>query len=454
MSLLFRDVEVDGEHVDVRTRGPQVAEVGRRLPRLDEEVVDGVGGALIPGLHDHHVHLMALAAARGSVDCGPGAVAGPDALGRVLTAPSGAGWVRGVGYHESVAGSLDRLVLDSLVGGRPVRIQHRSGALWILNSLALQHVADALDDSADVERDADGVPTGRLWRYDERLRRALPEREPDLAAVGRLLTSYGITGVTDATPTTTSAAARLIDRAISPHARVTLLADGSGLDLPDRICLGPRKLLLRDHDLPTFEALTADVLDAHSAGRPVAVHCVTRESVLLTLAVLRETGTLRGDRLEHAAVVPRGTEQQIAELGLAVVTQPSFLRLRGDDYLRDVDPDDADCLYPVRRLHGAGVPVAASSDAPFGDLDPWQTMRDARDRTSQGGVVIGPDETVSSARALAGYLSSPDSPGGRPRQVAAGATADLCLLAVPLDQVLRELDAGHVRMVLVAGARV
>ncbi|WP_229758442.1 hypothetical protein [Peterkaempfera bronchialis] len=43
-------------------------------------------------------------------------------------------WVRGVGYHESVAGPLDRDRLDALVAHRPVRVQHRSGALWILNS--------------------------------------------------------------------------------------------------------------------------------------------------------------------------------------------------------------------------------------------------------------------------------------------------------------------------------
>ena len=34
-------------------------------------------------------------------------------------------WLRGTGYHESVAGELDRHALDRWVPARPVRVQHR-----------------------------------------------------------------------------------------------------------------------------------------------------------------------------------------------------------------------------------------------------------------------------------------------------------------------------------------
>ena len=64
-------------------------------------MVDAAGGALLPGLHDHHVHLMAMAAARDSVDVGTAGLAA------LRTAP-GDDWVRAVGYHESIAGPLDR----------------------------------------------------------------------------------------------------------------------------------------------------------------------------------------------------------------------------------------------------------------------------------------------------------------------------------------------------------
>ena len=102
-------------------------------------VVDAAGGAVLPGLHDHHVHLLALAAARQSIRLGPPDVGDRAAFDAALRAAAagGTGWLRGIGYHESVAGPLDRDRLDALVPGRPVRVQHRSGAMWVLNSRAL-----------------------------------------------------------------------------------------------------------------------------------------------------------------------------------------------------------------------------------------------------------------------------------------------------------------------------
>ncbi|UTP36737.1 hypothetical protein [Streptomyces rapamycinicus] len=113
-----------------------------------------------------------------------------------------------------MAGLLDRTALDGMVADRPVRLQHRGGALWILNSAGLAAVAPALDDSLDVERDAAGQPTGRLWRYDVRLRAAIGAEPPDLASVGERLASYGITGVTDATPDLDAAGLGLIATAV------------------------------------------------------------------------------------------------------------------------------------------------------------------------------------------------------------------------------------------------
>ena len=454
MTLLLRDVEVDGRRVDVRVSGARVTAVGEHLDPKGTEVVDGAGGALLPGLHDHHVHLLALAAARESVQCGPPQVADLDGLAAALLAAPGTDeWVRGVGYHESVAGPLDRESLDRLVAHRPVRVQHRSGALWVLNSTALDRVAHVLDGSADVERDEHGEPTGRLWRYDDRLRPALPARPPDLARVGRLLSGYGITGVTDATPDLASSSVDLIAEAVRTgtlRAKVTLLG-ASTLGLGPGLHHGPRKLLLRDHDLPTYDVLVDLVRAAHAEGSAVAVHCVSRESLLLTLTVLDEVGSRAGDRIEHAGVVPPGVATELARLGVAVVTQPGFLRTRGDDYLRDVSPDDLPCLYPYASLRREGVRVAASSDAPFGELDPWRIIRDATERRTAGGAVLGEQERVEARVALEGYLTGPQDPGGDRRTVLRGAPADLCLLRAPLADVLRDPTASQVRLVVVEG---
>jgi len=466
--LVLRDVEVDGRRLDVTVVDGVIAQVGppsphprSRSPRVAEDV-DGAGGALLPGLHDHHLHLFAMASAAASIDCSPAAIADLDGLAAALRGASTANeWIRAVGYHESIAGDLDRHVLDRLVADRPVRVQHRGGALWVLNSAALSRVAAALDDSGDVERDAAGAPTGRLWRYDDRLRRALPYAPPDLAEVGRRLASYGITGATDATPDLDETGLRLLGRATETGAiaqRLTLLgaplhADAAGYRAGDRIAVGPYKLHLRDHELPEFDDLVARIATAHAAGRPVAVHCVTRVSLLLTLAALAQAGPVEGDRIEHGSVVPPEARTQLGALGVRVVTQPDFLRSRGDAYLRDVDTDDVPLLYPYASLLAAGVATCAASDAPYGSADPWQVIASATTRRTAAGVVIGGDERVDASTALAGYLSAPDDPAGAPRRIQPGSPADLVLLDGPLAEALSDPSTERVRAVWIGGRR-
>ena len=72
-------------------------------------------------------------------------------------------WIRAVGYDESESGALDRGRLDALAPGRPVRVQHRSGAMWVLSSAALEQIGAAESGLAGIERDPGGQPTGRLF---------------------------------------------------------------------------------------------------------------------------------------------------------------------------------------------------------------------------------------------------------------------------------------------------
>ena len=173
---MVRNVLVHGRGlVDVGVRGgvigmiePVARTPGRRL--TGHSVVDGDGALMVPGLHDHHIHLLATAAAAASVDVGPESVADAAALGAMLRAqPRPDGWVRAIGYHETTAGDLDRDALDLLAGDRPVRVQHRSGARWTLNSAAI--AALDLDDAEHhgLERDGDRL-TGRIHRGDDWLR--------------------------------------------------------------------------------------------------------------------------------------------------------------------------------------------------------------------------------------------------------------------------------------------
>ena len=215
--------------------------------------------------------------------------------------------------------------------------------------------------------------------------------------------------------------------------------------------MGPLKVLLDDHSLPDLDDFTGRIAQARAWGRPVAVHCVTAGELALTLAAFATAGARPGDRVEHGGVIPPDAIAQLKALDLTVVTQPAFIHERGDRYAAEADAADQDDLYRCASLIGAGVPVAASSDAPYASADPWAGVVAAVARRSLGGRVLGPGEALDPARALSLYLDDPAGPGVAPRRVEVGAAADLCLLAAPLAEVLAAPSADFVRATLIDG---
>ncbi|MFJ2887145.1 amidohydrolase family protein [Streptomyces sp. NPDC087305] len=413
--MLIRNVEVEGhaEAVDVRIDGGRIAEIGVGLAGAAD--VDGRGGALLPGLHDHHIHLAALAAEAASVRVGPADVRGPTAFAAALVGGPPGEWVRAVGYHESVAGELDRWVLDALAPDRPVRVQHRTGALWVWNSAALRAVG--LDGD------------GRFWREDERLRGFVPPVRLDLDGVGRRAAALGVTGFTNADPHPASGLTQMLS--VLPQRLLVM-----GID-------EPVKLMLDDPTLPTPAQLARTIGEIRP--RPVAVHCVTRVQLLVTLLALDEVGPADGDRIEHGSVIPAETIPWLRRLGVTVVTQPHFPVERADAYAADVDADDRPHLYRCRTLTEAGVPLAAGTDAPYGTSDPWAVMRAATERED--------GERLQPRAALRLFTGEPQHPA-RARRLAVGSDADLCLLHVPLREALRTLTGELVRATYVLGRRI
>ena len=266
--------------------------------------------------------------------------------------------------------------------------------------------------------------------------------------------SLGVTGFTDATPVDDVgtldplAEARTTGRL---RQRTTVmtgpLATGG---CPDGLVLGPVKLVLDDTGLPSLDDLCDTVSGAHRAGRPVAVHCVTRAQLVLTLAAVDEAGALAGDRIEHGAVIPAELLGALRRLGVTVVTNPGFLFDRGDDYLADVDPADRSDLYRCGSLTSAGVAVAAGTDAPFGPDDPWLLVRTAVNRRSRSGQVVGAGEGLDPWQALS-LLLGPAPDAASRRAITPGAPGDLCVLFTPLAEGLRELDASNVAACVIGG---
>lgn len=429
--LIRQATLLDGTVTDIRV-GAQIEEMAPTgdglTPRVGEGVLYAGGGTVLPGLHDHHVHLRSAASSLDSFFVGPPGVSTEAELTQLLTnaTPGPDGWIRAVGYHDSVAGELDRAALDAMVRSVPVRIQHRSGALWILNSEALGRVGLAEH------------PDGRLRSADDGWSQALGRRETDLAELSRRITATGVTGVTDATPD--------LD---ADDMAALVAAHGRGEFRPRISFLSPGKKILHDDRLD-LDALTEWIAGQHDTGRPVAVHCVTAAQLVVTIAALRAAGGHRRDRIEHAAVVPDDSLADLVELGVTVVTQPNFVAERGDQYLAEVPAAEHDQLWRVAALRDAGVPVALSTDMPFGHGDPWTAMRAAVHRTTPSGTVLGAGECVSPATALTMFLGRADQPD-RARAVRTGQPGDLCVLSEPPATALAELDAGMVAATVIGG---
>lgn len=453
--MLIRGAEIyDYGTADVRIAGQTITAIGQLAPLPGEPVIDAHGGALLPGLHDHHIHLAALAVRAASVDCGPPAIRNCDDLAHALARP-GLGWIRGFGLCESVLdGELpDAAALDRMVQHRPIRLQHRTGRMWLLNSAALDELLAKNSPPPGLERIGKHF-TGRLFDEDAWLQRALGSTPPDFAEVSRQLSRFGVTGLTDMSPRNDSVIAQHfsdeIGRGHLPQ-KIVLAGQLALAEAPHNgWSLGPAKLHLHEAAFPHFDATCQWIAKAHAQGRGVAVHCVTEAELVFTLALFETAGTLLGDRIEHASIVPIELGSRMAALGLWACVQPHFVHESGERYLRDVEPRHHGDLYRLRTLKDAGIALAGGSDAPYGSVDPWAAIRAAMLRSTSEGTSFTPDEALSPEEALALYLTDPLDLAQQ-RQIAVSATADLCLLDRPWSEARLRLDSGDVRATIVSG---
>ena len=439
--MLIASAEIYGADVaDLRIEKGKVTAIGHLARRSGEAVLDLQGGAALPGLNDHHIHFMAYAAALGSVACGPPRVRRPEQLIAALQGarPNRDGWIRGIGYHQSVAGDIDRHWLDRHLPDSPVRVQHRSGRLWIVNSAGLERLAGFGRSGALPVHDA-----GRFHDQDDALGQVWGRTIPSVVAASSRLASYGVTGLTDLTPHNDDSAAARFEQWRSNGSLLQAVRVGGMLQMSHRLT-GPMKVHLHDSDLPEFDDLCDLVRASHARCREVAVHCVTEAELVFALAAFREAGAYPGDRIEHASVAPPALLSQLRDLGLLVVTQPHFIAERGDAYQREVPCAEHSWLYRCRGFLDGGIPLAAGSDAPFGHADPWRAMHAAVTRQTASGHILGQRERLTPEAALSLFLGALDEPH-QPRRIAVGVAADLCLLDRPWRQARVRLDSADVR---------
>jgi predicted amidohydrolase YtcJ len=456
MRTVISNAEVDGRLVSVVIEDEIIAAIDVHPPAGETGDIDANGAALIPGLHDHHVHLLAMAARDEGLDLD--SLDDERAFDLALSHAAdsaGDGWVRASGYDEHRHGQIDCRRLDALVGATKVRVQHRSGLAWVLSSAGLEAVLGD-DIPSRVELDASGKPTGRLLRLDAWLAERVGVSAPSLQKIGAQLSSFGITGVTDATYNLGAGRAELLRQAVQSGAlpqSLTLLGvtDDERSSVEGWASVGPAKILVDEVVGLDVDLLAKQIEGHHSVGRAVAIHAVSRAETVTVVTALALAGMMHGDRIEHGSVLPVDLDPLLEAGEVTVIVQPALVHERGDHYLEVVDGEDLPSLHRAATLLDAGVRVAAGSDAPVTSADPWRAIAAASTRTTRTGQRLGVAERVEAATALGWYLTDPLDPSGPLRRVKVGARADLCLLDAPLAEVLADPNASHVRNTWVRG---
>ncbi|MDQ2854425.1 MAG: amidohydrolase family protein [Chloroflexota bacterium] len=431
----------------------RVVAVGSRDEVLDAKasnarLVAAGTAAIVPGIHDFHLHLVGMARARRSVRLD--AAGSLEALLAELRHAEAAlppdAWLSGGGWSDGLMAGSALQRLDEAMGDRAALLySHDSHSAWA--SVAARRAAGLTAESPDppggrIERGADGVPNGLLREAATDLVEAVaprargPALDAALDEVLAELAGFGITGATDAGDTTadngTAEYAGLGDSAsmlfgsgsrLDGRLRLTINVPAAAVDaaaalglrtgasLPGTSTLrvgwakayadgalgsGTAALFERASGGPgsgsgilrmTSEELDEIAAAARAAGIGLAVHAIGDRAVASAL-----------DAIGRAPARTSGTPPDRIEHAQLVraVDRPRFARLGVTASLQPVHVASdrplaeaawADRLadaYPWRSLALAGTRLAFGSDAPIETPNPWLGLFAATHRRSPG----------------------------------------------------------------------
>ncbi len=460
----------DGRVASVGTRREVTDAVGRGA-----HVVDVGRTAIVPGLHDFHIHLVGLARARAGValdDAANGAdVARRLARAAALLPPRA--WLTGRGWSEAQLATVNPDELDAAIGERLAFVSSHDGHSAWASAPALR-LAGVTSDTSDpaggrIERDAAGAPTGVLRETAMDLVAAfVPEaqgaalRDP-LDATLRELAAFGLTGASEAGDYTADGgigADAALGDSFSSLTDLADLVDGRlrmNLGIPvDAIAAAAGAGLRTAASLPGRRSLRfgwakeyADgALGSGTAALFEPATCGTRDAGILRVsseeldALARAPGRLSDspdDRLEHAQLLRADEVARFAQLGMTASVQP--IHAAADrDLVESCWGDRQDRAYAWRSLVDAGARLAAGSDAPFEAVNPWLGIFAAVHRRlpSDPRSDWRTAQALSVEEALMAYTLGPAAAIGALDEghLRAGARADLAVLSVDLDTIL------------------
>jgi predicted amidohydrolase YtcJ len=418
-----------GRIVATGTRADVLAGAGRGA-----RIVDVRDRAVVPGLHDFHIHLVGLARARRDIAL-DGAADVREVAARVRAAATTAlpdSWLTGRGWSEAQLAGVSLAELEEATGGRPAFLMSHDGhSGWASRAARARAglAASAPDPGGGrIERDAHAEPTGILREaalgivqpfvarlQGDGLREPLDETLRELARLG-------VTGATDAGDYTEengvgadadlgdshssltdlgevvdgrlrltinipadaigTAAGRGLRTAAPLDGRRTMrfgwakeysdgaLGSGTAALFEPSTCGEPSAGILR----VTPAELDALFAAARPAGIGMAIHAIGDRAVAVVLDAFERAGEPRArvprDRMEHVQLARAADRARFGRLGVTASVQP--IHAAADRDLVDACWRGREHdAYAFRSLLAAGALVVAGSDAPIESANPW-----------------------------------------------------------------------------------
>ncbi|MFO0735988.1 MAG: amidohydrolase [Labilithrix sp.] len=193
--------------------------------------------------------------------------------------------------------------------------------------------------------------------------------------------------------------------------------------------------------------------EARARGFDLAIHATGNAAAELAIDSFAQLeGRAGRARIEHGTFLDREQIRRVADLGVAIVTQPPFLRL---PTIAHAPPIPGLPYLPLRWLLDAKVTVGASSDFPVTAFDPLAGIRAAVERRTMLEELHEPEQRIELDEAVALYTSGAAKAAGcfdERGSLDPGKRADVVIL----DQALtpESLDRVRVKRTFIGGVEI